>query len=145
MSRMPRFCAVTLRGRRIFVSREVDAPAAEVWTLISEFRHWSRWGPTVRDVTSQASEVGAGVTGQVLTPLGFRLPFVITDVEPGRSWDWKVAGKQATGHTVTQLEGGRSMATFSVYWLLAPYAAVLCWGLRRLAAAAETEAAAGPD
>lgn len=125
------------RKKRLAVSREIAAPAAEVWALLSEFSHWPQWGPTVREVISDASGVAEGVTGKVVTPLGIRLPFIITDVEPGRSWDWEVAGRRATGHVVTQLDEGRSRATFSVSPLLAPYAAVLYLGLRRLAAIAE--------
>lgn len=124
---------------RLAVSRDIHAPATEVWALIAEFRYWPQWGPTVREVTSDASEVAVGVTGKVLTPLGFKVPFTITDVEPGHSWEWKIAGRRATGHAVTPLDHGRSRATFTVSWLLAPYAAVLYWGLRRIAAIAETK------
>ena len=66
-----------------------------------------------------------GVTGLLQTRLGARLPFRITSVDPGRSWEWAVAGIPATGHTVTELDNERSLVEFSVPWITAPYLVVL--------------------
>ena len=101
------------------------------------FEYWPRWGPTVADVESDAVAVGPGVTGRVKPILGPWLPFEITDVAPGRSWHWKVAGIPATGHFLSELEDGRAQVEFTVPLVLAPYVLVLRSGLKRLKGLAE--------
>ena len=120
-------------------SLEVGASADEVWRLISEFDHWPAWGPTVLAVDSSAGAVGPGVTGRVKTIAGVWLPFTIGQVEPGRSWNWRVAGVPMTGHNIADLDNGRTMVEFTVPILLAPYVLVLRSGLRRLKRLAETQ------
>ncbi len=109
-----------------------------MWRLITEFRSWPRWGPTLRAVESSAVGVAAGVRGRVKTPAGVWLPFTITDVVEGRSWSWEVAGVSATGHVVEPLGPARCRAMFTVAWPFAPYVIVLRRGLKRLATLAET-------
>ncbi|MDJ0663111.1 MAG: SRPBCC family protein [Acidimicrobiia bacterium] len=121
-------------------SLEISATADEVWRLISEFDYWPQWGPTVLAVASNAAAVGHGVTGRVKTIGGLWLPFTIVEVEPGRSWSWKVAGVPMTGHSVTDLGDGKIMVEFTVPMLLAPYVLVLRRGLSNLKRMAE----AGP-
>ncbi len=115
----------------------IEAPADAVWSLLTEFASWPEWGPTVSRVDSQASSVAPGVTGRVKTVGGLWLPFAITEVEPGRSWTWKVAGVPATGHRVAQLANGRTRVRFTVPVAFAPYVVVLRAGLRRLKRLAE--------
>jgi uncharacterized protein YndB with AHSA1/START domain len=126
-------------GRRLRASVEIDAPSEEVWQLIAEFRFWPEWGPTVRRVETTSVRVAPGVTGRVQTVVGIWLPFEITEVEPLRSWTWKVAGIKATGHEVLPLAPDRTRAQFTVSAYLAPYVAVLRRGLRRIKALAEAE------
>lgn len=116
---------------------EIDAPAAAVWTLIAEFVHWPEWGPSVRAVEAGTGSVEPGVSGRVRTPLGIWLPFTIETVEPGRSWDWRVAGIRATGHRVEPLDSARCAVEFSAPRLAAPYVWVLRRGLRSLKELAE--------
>lgn len=111
---------------------EIEAAAGDVWRILTNFEDWPTWGPTVRDVRSEATGVAPGVTGQVKTVAGVWLPFEITDVEPGRLWTWKVAGVPATGHYVSEAEDGRTVVEFTVPIVLAPYALVLRAGLKRL-------------
>lgn len=101
------------------------------------FEYWPRWGPTVVAVESSAMAVDPGVTGWVKPILGPWLPFEITDVAPGRSWHWKVAGITATGHFLSELEDGRTQVEFTVPLVLAPYVLVLRSGLNRLKRLAE--------
>jgi hypothetical protein len=122
--------------RRVSVAAVIDAPVGLVWPLISEFRHWPAWGPSIRAVEADAGEVAAGVTGRVQTIVGLWLPFEITSVEPGRAWHWKVAGIAATGHEVSPIEDSRTRVTFTVPWTLAPYRMVLRAALSRIDALA---------
>jgi len=123
--------------RHARASIEVGAAVDEVWRLISEFEQWPAWGPTVLAVESDATAVGPGVTGRVKTAAGFWLPFEITEVEPGRSWNWKVAGIPATGHRVESLGDGSGRVEFTAPIVIYPYVVVLRRGLRRLKELAE--------
>ena len=116
---------------------EVFAPSDLVWQLLTEFRHWPAWGPSVREVDSSSVRVAPGVRGRVRTPVGIWLPFVITAVEPGRSWNWRVGGIDATGHVVTPLGDSQCRVEFTVSRWLLPYLLVLRVGLRRLKELAE--------
>lgn len=113
-------------------SAEVDAPAADVWSLLARFDQWPAWGPSITAVEADADEVAPGVTGRVRTVVGVWLPFEITEVVPGRSWDWRVAGIPATGHRVDPIDALRSRVTFTTPWPTAPYVAVLTAAARRV-------------
>jgi uncharacterized protein YndB with AHSA1/START domain len=123
--------------KHLHASVEIGAPTPHVWALLTEFRHWSRWGPSIRAVESDAESVAVGVRGRIQTVIGGWLPFEITAVEQERRWDWTVAGLPATRHFVVALSPSRTRAEISVSWLLAPYVAVLHVGLRRIKAMAE--------
>ena len=115
----------------------IDAPVAMVWRLITHFEYWPTWGPTVVAVESRHREVSPGASGRVRTPLGVWLPFQITDVDPGRSWTWEIAGVRATGHEVAAIDRSRTRVTFTTPRVAAPYALVVDRGLRRLKSVAE--------
>jgi uncharacterized protein YndB with AHSA1/START domain len=117
-------------------SIDIDAPARDVWPYLAEFRHWPAWGPTVSAVEADADEVAPGVTGRVRTPVGVWLPFTITDVVPGRAWDWRVGGVPATGHVLTETGEATCRVEFTAPSVAAPYLPVLRAGLRRLDAIA---------
>lgn len=121
----------------IRVEVEIAARPEVVWRLLSEFDSWPKWGPTVRAVDSGDDRVAPGVRGRVQTPFRIWLPFVITAVEPGRYWHWRVAGANATGHAVVPIGEESCRVEFGVPRLFSPYAAVLRVGLRRLKALAE--------
>jgi uncharacterized protein YndB with AHSA1/START domain len=123
---------------------EIRAPADRVWRLLTEFRSWPEWGPSVRGVASEKETVAPGVTGRVETAVGVSLPFEIKDFEEGRYWDWSVAGVRATGHRVTPLSGDRTRVAFTVSRLFWPYVWILSRGLRRLKEIAEAEATSRP-
>ena len=118
---------------------EIDAPAERVWFLIAEFKHWPIWGPSIRSVRSSARAVAPGVSGRVRTVFGFKLPFLITKVDPGREWAWSVAGIAATGHTVEPISDSQCVACFTVSRLFTPYGWVLRRGLRKLKDLSEEE------
>lgn len=118
------------------VTRVVDAPPAAVWEQFASTRNWPAWGPSVRAVDPADDVVRPGLRGHVTTAVGVRLPFEVTEVVPGRSWSWRVAGVPATGHSV-EVVAGRTVATITIpAW--APFYAPVCrTGLRRIAERAE--------
>jgi hypothetical protein len=124
---------------------EIEATVDRVWSLLTEFRYWPAWGPSVRAVDSEAEAVALGVKGRVQTPFGLWLPFEIEDFESQRYWDWSVGGLRATGHRVTPLSDARSKVVFTAPRLFIPYKLVLARGLRRLKSIAESKKKNGAD
>ena len=129
-------------------SREVAAPAAVVWMLMTDVRRWAEWGPTVADAQLDAgadldqTRISQHATGRVRTPIGVWLPFTITHLRAdaaGGSWSWSVAGVPATRHEVLDLGGGASRVRFATPWWAPAYVPVVELGLRRLGALAERE------
>ncbi len=122
------------------VATEIDAPAERLWALLASTARWPEWGPSIGAVDPPAVMVTPGLVGRVRTAAGLWVPFVVTSVEPGRSWRWRVAGVNATGHLVEPLGPRRCRVRFDVPTWAAPYVLVCMVALRRLARLAEARA-----
>ncbi len=118
--------------RRFRLVRTIDASREMAWRVMSEPRLWSRWGPSVRDVTPEGLQLRSGARGQILTVIGIWVPFEITSVTDGRSWEWRVLGVPATGHLVQPVGPRRSRVSFELPLLAFPYAVVCAVALRRI-------------
>ncbi len=118
-------------GYRLVVSRDVEAPAETVWTLLVEPDLWPAWGPSVTAVECDAERIETGTTGRVRTLGGLWLPFTVTACAD-RRWTWRVGPVPATGHRVTSHGDLRCRAAFEVPLLAAPYAVVCAVALRRI-------------
>jgi hypothetical protein len=131
----------TADGRRLTVSRVVDAPATVTWRLLTDTTRWPEWGPTIDDVDCPTRFVGAGTRGRVrIGGLGVWVPFTVDSYvvnEKTRRWTWTVARVPATGHRVDSL-GERSRVTFEVPLLAAGYVPVCRRALDRIASLAAT-------
>jgi hypothetical protein len=115
------------------VDRLIAAPSSAAWNVLVDLDAWSQWGPTVSGarLDSPHTELSLGATGVVRTSLGFGVPFVVTEFEPGRHWAWKVAGIPATSHRV-QPVGRHTLVIISVPWWATGYLAVCSIALRRI-------------
>jgi hypothetical protein len=113
-------------------SQTLDAPASEIWRLITDTLAWPRWGPTVRAVECSERYIRAGSTGRLLTPIGLWLPFAVERFEPERFWDWRVGGVVATGHRVEPRGPRRCELTFSVPRWASPYGIICRAALKRI-------------
>jgi hypothetical protein len=115
------------------VDRLIAAPSSAAWNVLVDLDAWPQWGPTVSGarLDSPHTELSLGATGVVRTSLGFGVPFVVTEFEPGRHWAWKVAGIPATSHRV-QPVGRRTRVSISVPWWATGYLAVCSIALRRI-------------
>lgn len=125
--------------KRLSVRRDIDAPPAAVWELLTDTETWSEWGPSVRGVDLVGDQLRAGARGTVTTVLGFALPFEITEFIDGKRWAWNVAGVPATDHTVEPLAPDRCRASFGVPWPAAPYLAVCRLALHRIESMVEVD------
>lgn len=117
---------------RLYTSLEIDARTAVVWNLLIDTSTWPRWGPTVRAVDYPARFLSAQGSGTVTTLGGLRLPFRVTEFEPGTRWAWQVAGVPATDHIVTPNGPSRCRLAFGAPAIAWPYLAVCRRALRNI-------------
>lgn len=113
------------------VSRTIEASADAVWHVLTDLDAWPRWGPTVAGAELDGSGFELGATGRVWTPVGVPLPFVISELDPGRTWAWNVAGVPATRHGVEPQDNGCRAWMSAPVWAPA-YLPVLAIALRRI-------------
>ncbi len=118
--------------RRLWTRRTIEAPASVLWELLTDLDRWPDWGPSLRAASLHDGRFEPGATGTLTPVVGPDLPFEITAVETGAGWAWKVAGIDATDHTVEPLGDDRCRVGFGVPWPVAPYLAVCGVALRRL-------------
>ena len=123
--------------KRVHISRTIDAPAADAWTVLVDLDRWPEWGPSVRSATLDNPPMELGSRGTVTTSVGVALPFEVTEFEPGRCWSWKVAGVPATDHSVEPIGTARCRVTFGVPTITWPYLIICRIALGRIAAIAE--------
>ena len=122
----------------ITVKRELRASPESAWDLLTDTTKWRWWGPTVRSVTCSDRYIRKGSSGKVRTPIGLWFPFSITEYEHENYWTWKVAGIQATGHRLIQLNTDFSIVAFELPLSWMPYV-IVCWiALKRMARILET-------
>lgn len=113
------------------VSRQIEASADAVWRILVDLDAWPEWGPTVARAELDGDAFELGATGRVWTPVGVPLPFVLSDINPGRSWGWHVAGVPATQHGVEPANRGCRAWMSAPVWAPA-YLPVLAIALRRI-------------
>ncbi len=115
------------------VHRVIAAPPQAAWDILVDLDAWPRWGPSINhaELDDPYQHLTSGATGVVQTALLVRVPFVITEFDPGRCWAWKVAGIPATWHRVDPEDGGARI-TLGVPWWAPAYLAVCELALRRM-------------
>lgn len=118
--------------RRLWVTREIEAPAHILWNQLVTPELWPAWGPSVRRATLDDGRLRLGATGTVTSVIGAELRFEVTTYEEGSRWAWSVIGLPATDHAVDAIGSDRCRVGFGVPWLAAPYLAVCRSALRRL-------------
>jgi Polyketide cyclase / dehydrase and lipid transport len=72
---------------------EVEASAAEVWSLVAEPERWHEWSPYVAGAEGLGTpEIQKGAVGSVVLRGGLRIDAEVLEVVPGESWTWRVKG-----------------------------------------------------
>lgn len=105
---------------------EIDAPPEEVWDVLVDIEHWPEWTASVKsaqridgDGDGAADVLKVGSTVRLKQP---RLPAMVwrvTEVEPGRSFDWTASSLGVTteaGHRIEAMgdDRNRSRVTLSI-------------------------------
>lgn len=120
-------------GRRLLVSRSIDAPADIAWSILTDTERWPEWGPSIAAVDCPDRFIQDGSRGHVetvcpgalfsgLSNSGLRVPFRVTSCADHR-WAWHVAGVPATGHRV-ESQGENCRAAFEIPLPAAAYSPV---------------------
>jgi len=117
-------------GRRIVVSREVDASGDVCWDCFTDTTLWPEWGPSITAVDCPDRYIEAGSTGRIRTLGGLWVPFEITHCGEYR-WTWRVGRIPATGHRVR--ETSHTTIEFEVPLAAAGYVPVCLTALQKLA------------
>lgn len=132
--------------RCLVVSRVVDAPATDVWGLLTDTTRWPAWGPSVAAVDCTDRYIEAGTSGRIrVAGVGVWVPFEVDSYvargdETERRWTWTVARIPATGHRVDAL-GEQCRVSFEVPLLAAGYVPVCRRALDRIARLVEDDRA----
>ncbi len=119
----------------------IDATTA--WRRYAEPRLWSAWAPHIRGVNYVPARLHTGEGGEVIGPLGLRVPFRIDAVdEEARTWSWTVwlRARGLTLVTVDLAHGVEAQGLGSTTWLrlrgawpvIVAYAPISRWALRYL-------------
>ncbi|HET9423992.1 MAG TPA: SRPBCC family protein [Gemmatimonadaceae bacterium] len=111
---------------RQFTTIDINAPAARVWSVMSDVLLWHEWTPTVRSITRlDSGPFRIGSRAFIRQP-GFPPAFwKATAVDPGRAFTW-VSGapgmRVVASHSVDAI-GDTSRATLSLEFqgLLGPW------------------------
>lgn len=133
--------------RQLTASALCNAPAARVWSLLTETRYWPVWGPSVRAVEPADATISAGTSGRVLTAAGVWLDYEISGFEAGHFWAWRVAGIEATGHRLTRADGGTRVVFELPLWAIAywPVCRMAAIRIARLAESSQHPLSPGPS
>lgn len=119
-------------GRRLEVSRIVDAPADTVWGIFTDPEQWPEWGPSVAAVDCADDRIRPGTTGRVRVA-GVWIPFEVDEYDDENyRWTWRVAKIPATGHRIDPVGESRCRVVFEIPPLAAGYAVVCKRALRRI-------------
>jgi uncharacterized membrane protein len=108
----------------------IDAPAGEVWRIMTDVTRWPEFTPTMTSVRRlDDGPFGAGSRVRIKQPGIPALDWVVTELHPGTSFTWETTTAGVTiaaGHTIEPRAGGVSVVlAVTQTGLLAPLLALL--------------------
>ena len=97
---------------------DVEAPVERVWAVLSDVERWPEWASTVTSVRRiDDGPLAVGSRARVEQP---RIPpteYVVTELEPGRSFTWVATGpgvRTTARHLLQELGTGGTRVTLAV-------------------------------
>ena len=94
-------------------SIEIDAAPAVVWEVFTDAERWPEWTASVTSLVAlDGPGIEVGKRFELKQPKMPTLVWVVTAVDPGRSWTWEVrspGGHTLASHELTDLGGGRTL------------------------------------
>ncbi len=109
---------VRRRTLHIETSVDIDAKAADVWSVLVEVERWPEWTESVSEV--QRLDTGGLTTASKVRLKQPRLPAMVwrvTEIEPPTSFSWSASGGGVTttaGHLVRAGQDGTVRVTLSI-------------------------------
>lgn len=100
------------------VTVDIAAPPERVWEVLTDVEYWSEWTETVTWVRRlDEGPLRQGSRARILQPKIPETEYVVTELEPGRSFTWVATGPGTTTtarHEVEALAGGGSRVRLAV-------------------------------
>jgi uncharacterized protein YndB with AHSA1/START domain len=94
-------------------SVEIDARVEAVWAVFADAARWPEWTSSVTALVAlDGPGIEVGNRFEIKQPKMPTLVWVVTEVDPGRSWTWRqrsTGGTTLARHEVVPLEGGRTL------------------------------------
>jgi uncharacterized protein YndB with AHSA1/START domain len=105
-------------GMEQSITVEIAAPAERVWEVLTDVEQWSEWTETVIWVRRlDEGPLRSGSRAKINQPKIPETEYVVTELDPGRSFTWVATGPGVTTtarHEVEGLPGGGSRVTLAV-------------------------------
>jgi uncharacterized protein YndB with AHSA1/START domain len=105
-------------GMEQSITVEIAAPAERVWEVLTDVEQWSEWTETVIWVRRlDEGPLRSGSRAKINQPKIPETEYVVTELDPGRSFTWVATGPRVTTtarHDVEALPGGGSRVTLAV-------------------------------
>jgi uncharacterized membrane protein len=99
-------------------SIDVEAPVDHVWEVLRDVERWPEWASTVTSVRRlDDGPLAVGSRARIEQP---RIPpteYVVTELEPGRSFTWVATGpgvRTTARHLLETLDSGHTRVTLAV-------------------------------
>ena len=97
---------------------EIAAPSARVWEVLADVERWSDWTETVTSVRLlDEGPLRSGSRAKIDQPKIPETEYVVTELEPGRSFTWVAKGPGVTTtarHVLEPMGAAAPMVTLSV-------------------------------
>jgi uncharacterized protein YndB with AHSA1/START domain len=100
------------------ITVDIAAPPERVWEVLSEVDCWPEWTPTVTSARRlDEGPLRPGSRAKIRQPRIPETEYVVTELEPGRSFTWVATGPgvlTTARHDATALPGGGTRVRLAV-------------------------------
>src|SRR4051795_3007386 len=84
---------------------EIEAFPSAIWDIYADVERWPDWTASIKSVVGlDGPEIAVGHRFEIRQPRFPKLVWVVTAVEPGASWTWRVKSLGATTTASHELE-----------------------------------------